>query len=154
MDPRAQRLELPEGYGKPAKTLKWAAVRARLEESRQYWLATSRPDGRPHVVPIDGVWLDDAWFFGGSPQTVHHRNLEQNPQAIVHLPDGAGRGRRGEATWVTPPAELAQRLAEGAAKYGYGTDAASYASGLWVLHPKRVLAWTAFPRDATRFLFT
>jgi nitroimidazol reductase NimA-like FMN-containing flavoprotein (pyridoxamine 5'-phosphate oxidase superfamily) len=52
-----------------------------------YWLATTRPDGRPHVVPLDGLWLDDAWFFGGSAETVKSRNLKANPRAVVHLDD-------------------------------------------------------------------
>jgi Pyridoxamine 5'-phosphate oxidase len=52
-----------------------------------YWLATTRPDGRPHVVPLDGLWLDDAWFFGGSAETVKYRNLKANPRAVVHLDD-------------------------------------------------------------------
>ena len=47
--------------------------------------------------------------------------------------------------------ELAERLK---AKYGYGTDPAGYTkTGVWRLSPDRVLAWTQFPRDATRFVF-
>ncbi|MEV0388431.1 pyridoxamine 5'-phosphate oxidase family protein [Nonomuraea sp. NPDC050643] len=30
--------------------------------------ATVRADGRPHVVPVDGVWVDDRLYFGGRPE--------------------------------------------------------------------------------------
>ena len=54
-----------------------------------------------------------------------------------------------------PDEALAGRLSRSSrAKYGYGPDPASYAeSGVWCLEPERVLAWSQFPRDATRFLF-
>jgi hypothetical protein len=44
----------------------WAGARERLENrerDRTYWLATMRPDGQPHVMPILGLWLDDAFYF-------------------------------------------------------------------------------------------
>jgi hypothetical protein len=47
-DPVAELLELPKGYGRPRAPLAWAAVRARLVVAMRYWLATVRPDGRPH----------------------------------------------------------------------------------------------------------
>ena len=40
-------------------TLKpWAQACERLEEQAKYWLATARPDGRPHVMPVLAVWMD------------------------------------------------------------------------------------------------
>ena len=45
---------MPEGYGVPEGPeglLGWEEVDARLAEARVYWMATTRPDGRPHVVP-------------------------------------------------------------------------------------------------------
>jgi hypothetical protein len=75
MDPIAERIELPRGYGATTTTTAWAAVTERLEQAPRYWLVTLRADGRPHVVPVDGLWLDDAWWYGGSPDTLHQRNL-------------------------------------------------------------------------------
>jgi hypothetical protein len=49
MEPVAQQLQLPAGYGTPTETLRWSDVRQRLEEAEQYWLATTRPDGRPRL---------------------------------------------------------------------------------------------------------
>jgi pyridoxamine 5'-phosphate oxidase-like protein len=87
MEPTAERLALPDGYGEATTTLAWDAVRDRLEQAPRYWLVTTHPDGRAHVVPVDGLCLDDTWFYGGSPETLHHRNLERNPRAVVHLED-------------------------------------------------------------------
>jgi hypothetical protein len=155
--PRATRISFPKGYGSAKEVLAWAGVRARLEEARAYWLATTRAGGAPHVVPVDGLWIDDVWYYGGARDTVHRRTVAQNPHAVMHLADpfqaviveGVVRGER-------PSPELGQRLADASntkyADYGYQNDAASYADVL-ALFPTRVLAWTAFPRDATRFEF-
>ena len=60
----------------------------------------------------------------------------------------------GRAEWLTPTPADAKRLADAnKKKYGYPTSASQYTSGVWGLKPKRVLAWTSFPKDATRFLF-
>ena len=53
--PTAEKLVLPQGYGQTTQTLAWDQVRAQLEQAKQYWLATNRPDGSPHVVPVDGL---------------------------------------------------------------------------------------------------
>ena len=155
-DPVAEPLELPKGYGKATEVLAWDDVRGRLAEAAHYWLATLRPDGRPHVVPLDGLWLDDRWFFGGSVETVKHRNLLGNPRAVLHLEDAMRAVIvEGVCEWVRPEGELAARLsALSKSKYGYGPDPATYArDGIWCLRPERALCWQRFPRDATRFRF-
>ncbi len=128
---------------------------ARLADARHYWLATVRPDGRPHVVPLDGLWLDDRRYFGGSPTTVKHRNLLSSPVVTMHLEDGeAAVIVEGSCAIVKPPLETAVRLSEASqAKYGYGPPPAAYLGGVWVLTPTRVLAWTDLTADATRFVF-
>jgi nitroimidazol reductase NimA-like FMN-containing flavoprotein (pyridoxamine 5'-phosphate oxidase superfamily) len=155
-EPVAELLELPPGYGKPKEPLAWADVRDRLAAATRYWLATTRPDGRPHVVPLDGLWVDDAWYFGGSPKTVKHRNLKANPAAVVHLEE-ADRAVivEGRCEEIFPDEQFARRLSElSKEKYGYGPDPATYAStGFWRLRPERVLSWNRFPLDATRFVF-
>jgi hypothetical protein len=158
-DPRVEQLQLPTGYGKPRKKLKWPDVRGQLEEAPNYWVASTRPDGRPHVVPRDGLWLDDTWYYGGSPETVHNRNLEHNRSLAVHIGDGMNAIIvEGEADYVHPPRELAERLAEvNNRKYGhYGMKATAETytkKGTWALKARRVIAWTNLPKDATRFSF-
>jgi hypothetical protein len=144
---------LPVEYGTPKRALEWAAVRQRIEESTHVWLATTRPDGRPHVVPVDGLWVEDAWYFGGSEQSVHVRNLRRNPSAALHLGDAVSVViAEGRADWVTPPLPLAKLLVTASKeKYGYAPSPQAYLAGVWCLRPQRVLAWENFPRDATRF---
>jgi hypothetical protein len=74
------------------------------------------------VVPVDGIWLDDAWWYGGSPGTLHQRNLEHDRRVVVHLEDTmAAVILEGSMERVVPPAEQAGRLkAASKAKYGYG----------------------------------
>ena len=74
------------------------------------------------MVPVDGIWLDDAWWYGGSPGTLHQRNLEHDRRVVVHLEDTmAAVILEGSMERVVPPAEQAGRLkAASKAKYGYG----------------------------------
>ena len=148
-------MRLPEEYGAGSRTLSWPGVRTRLEQATQYWLATTRPDGRPHVVPVDGLWVDDVWYFGGSREAIHQRNLRTHPEVVVHLPDPmAAVIVEGRAAWRIPALADAKRLAaDSKAKYGYAPPAATYTAGIWALAPRRVLAWTSIPDDPTRFEF-
>jgi nitroimidazol reductase NimA-like FMN-containing flavoprotein (pyridoxamine 5'-phosphate oxidase superfamily) len=155
MEPTTTAIRLPEGYGTPRRTLSWQEVRERLEQAAHYWVATTRPDGRPHVVPVDGLWVDDGWYFGGHPDTVHQRNLRANPQIAIHLGDAiAVVIAEGRAQWTTPTADLAERLATASrGKYGYAPPPQAYLDGVWVLSPQRVLAWNSVAQDPTRFTF-
>ena len=54
----------------------WPDVIERLRMSSGYWIATVTPDGRPHVVPIWGVFVgNDLFLETGAPGTVKNRNL-------------------------------------------------------------------------------
>lgn len=61
----------------------WAEARRRLEEADTYWLATARPDGRPHVVPVLAVWVDDALHVSAGAGTRKGRNLARDPRCVV-----------------------------------------------------------------------
>jgi Pyridoxamine 5'-phosphate oxidase len=152
---KVEQLKLPSSYGSPSRLLDWALVEQRLVDSLHYWLATVGRDGSPHVVPVDGMWLDGGCYFGGDPATVHIRNLRRDSRATLHLEDGESAVIvEGTAEWVTPSETVAQRLAAAApAKYGYSQSAASYLAGVWRLQPIKVLAWTTLYLDATRFRF-
>jgi nitroimidazol reductase NimA-like FMN-containing flavoprotein (pyridoxamine 5'-phosphate oxidase superfamily) len=162
---RRERPTLPDGYGLPDTEeglLEWSAVEGRLAASKHYWLATVRPDARPHVVPRWGVWLDQKFYYDGSPSTRHARNAELNPACTLTLEDGA-RAVIVEGRSVATRADadgLGARLSAAFEKYhddGYSPGPDSWSGdqggGLRVLTPITVLAWTAFPTDATRFVF-
>ena len=157
VEPTAELLSLPGGYGTPAEPLTWPAVRRELESARQYWFATVRPDGRPHVVPLDGMWIDDGWYYGGSPETVHARTVLTNPEAVMHLPDPwravivEGRVDHIELDAI----EAEAMAARASAKYPeYGEQPAGHYTTVRCLRPRRILAWTSFPTDCTRLTFT
>jgi hypothetical protein len=155
MDPIAEPISLPAGYGTATTTMDWAAVTARLEEAPRYWLVTTRRDGRAHVVPVDGLWLEGAWWYGGSPDTLHQRNLEHDRRVVVHLEDTmAAVILEGSIEKVPPSPELTERLmAASKAKYGYTPPPNAYSQGAWALRPERARAWSSFPSDVTRFRF-
>ena len=148
-------IPLPSEYGTPSKTLAWADVEARLEAATHVWLATVRPDGRPHTVPVDGLWLEGAVWFGGSAQTVKHRNLLADGRATLHLADAVSAVIvEGTAELIRPdPPAVDALVAASKRKYGYAPPADAYAGGVWCLRPSKVMAWTSLPVDATRFRF-
>jgi Pyridoxamine 5'-phosphate oxidase len=154
-DPVVELIRLPKAYGTPTKLLSWADVDDRLATALHYWLATTRPDGRPHVVPIDGLWVGGACHFGGAPETVHARNLQADPRAAIHLDDSeAATIAEGVAEVHLPTPEFARELdAAAKRKYGYSVGPDVYLSGVWRLRPTIVLAWTRLDQDATRFRF-
>src|SRR6266516_3426545 len=63
----------------------WATER--LSRARNYWIATTRPAGRPHCRPVWGVWLDTALYF--STGSLAAQNLAFRPAITVHLESGS-----------------------------------------------------------------
>jgi hypothetical protein len=64
----------------------WATAEERLENPerpRTYWLATVRGDGRPHVMPIIGMWMEGAFYFVSGERTRKARNLAREPRCTV-----------------------------------------------------------------------
>jgi Pyridoxamine 5'-phosphate oxidase len=81
-------VRFPAGYGTPGGPdtwLPWSYVEARMQAAANYWITTLDPDTRPHARPVDGVWVDGALCFGGSPETRWVRNLMANASISVHL---------------------------------------------------------------------
>ena len=153
MEVVGRQVALPTSYGSPDRVLSWAEVEQKLVEAKTYWLATTRPDGRPHSVPMDGLWWDGALLFGGDPATVHIRNLRSDPRAVVHTESGESPViAEGTADWYQPSEDETRQLAKASqAKYGYPVSPESYRPGTWRLVPAVVLAWNVLYQDATRF---
>jgi hypothetical protein len=74
-----------DGYGAP--TIPWARARERFEEdagiSPAHWLATVRPDGRPHVMPVWTVWVDGAFYFVSGATTRKRKNLAHCAHYVI-----------------------------------------------------------------------
>ncbi|HEY0604136.1 MAG TPA: pyridoxamine 5'-phosphate oxidase family protein [Herpetosiphonaceae bacterium] len=123
--------------------------------AQHYWVCTVAPDGCPHATPVDGLWLDDQLYFGGSPTTRRQRNLAENPRVCVHLESGTDVVilHGSVQALLNPDSTLSRRLADAASrKYGYAVKPEDYAgAGLSVFQPHTVFAWRNFPTDATRW---
>ncbi|GAA4540737.1 pyridoxamine 5'-phosphate oxidase family protein [Amycolatopsis samaneae] len=75
-------------YGSPE--LPWSRPRDVLVEDTPgvdltFFLATVRPDGRPHSAGVGAVWLDGALYFTSGPGTRKSRNLAANPACSVSV---------------------------------------------------------------------
>jgi nitroimidazol reductase NimA-like FMN-containing flavoprotein (pyridoxamine 5'-phosphate oxidase superfamily) len=103
-----------------ARPPSWREAQGRLEEAQFYWLATTRPDGQPHVVPILAVWLDGALHFSAGPSSRKSRNLAQGHRCSIAVDsDDLHLIVEGTAARVSNTARL-ERLAElYATKYGW-----------------------------------
>jgi hypothetical protein len=76
--------ELDQRYSTAtAEATTWTEGRARLDQADLYWLATIRPEGRPHVTPLIAVWLEEALFFCTGEREQKARNLAANPRCSV-----------------------------------------------------------------------
>lgn len=84
LEPIPERLASPAGT--PLTALSWADVRTRVAEAGDFLLATTDSDGRPHVVPVLGVWLDEAVCFVTFRQSRKARNLVRNSGCAVTVP--------------------------------------------------------------------
>lgn len=162
-EPRIERPQTEPGYGIPRSlqgTLPWSWARERLESSALYWIASAWPDGRPHVMPIWGAWVDEAFWMEGGAQTRRARNLAVNPAAVVHLERGDDvvivEGLAEPAHELDPA--LVERLRAGFGKYKvthqYEPDPKGWEDGgIWRVRPAVAFGWSDFPRDATRWRF-
>jgi nitroimidazol reductase NimA-like FMN-containing flavoprotein (pyridoxamine 5'-phosphate oxidase superfamily) len=90
----------------------WSEAEAGLVAAKTYWLATTRSDGRPHVMPVWGVWLDNKFFFSTSTTSRKGKNLAQNPHCTISVSRHAiDIVVEGKAAFVRDDA-LAQRVAD------------------------------------------
>ncbi len=160
-EPLASRPQMPADYGLPKDKkglLPWSHICERMAEAKYYWVSTVDAEGRPHSTPVDGLWIDEKLYFGGSPKTKRNRNLVANPAVCIHLENAMDVViLQGEAIELREiDKALAERLAaESKKKYGYAPPPEAYTGGggIFIVRPRKVLAWKQFPKDATRWHF-
>src|SRR4051794_24801929 len=91
MEPIASRPHMKDYGVRPADEgtglLPWSWAVERLNASHDYWVATVWPDGRPHVTPVWGGWMDDAVWFSCAPGSRKTKNLEHDPRCTVTTSD-------------------------------------------------------------------
>jgi hypothetical protein len=133
--------------------LTWDWVMARVTTPKNYWVSTVKPDGKPHAVPVWGVWLDGTFYHGGGDDTVKARNLRQNPHLVMHLESGSEvviiEGVTEILTKDTIDPALARRIDDEYVKK-YDME---HGLPVWRLKMEKVLAWGDYPTTVTRWLF-
>jgi nitroimidazol reductase NimA-like FMN-containing flavoprotein (pyridoxamine 5'-phosphate oxidase superfamily) len=85
VDPAPSRPHMP-GYGLPEGPdglMPWSWAEQRLEGSHNYWLATVRQDGRPHMMVVWGLWLGGVFYFSTGSRSRKARNLESNAHCVI-----------------------------------------------------------------------
>ena len=159
--PKISRPTFPKGYvDNPASYMTWNWVAEQLTESKNYWLCSVRPNLRPHVIPRWGVFMDNMFYYDGSPETRHARNLVGNSQVSLHLESGdkaiilEGTSQPSDK----PTSEMASRLAEEYRRkyteYGYSPEPTQWdEGGLYVFIPRQCIAWSNFTENPTKFVF-
>jgi nitroimidazol reductase NimA-like FMN-containing flavoprotein (pyridoxamine 5'-phosphate oxidase superfamily) len=149
--PPMYRLKAREKY------LPFSHAEARLEKSRNYWICTARPDGRPHSIPVWGFWIDGALYFGTARDSRKSRNLAHHPAVSIHLDSGDDVViLEGTATEVDPNDKPTFKKLDAASRVKYKMPMTAPPGGESVVYrvrPRMVLAWTErdFPNNATRW---
>ena len=72
--------------GGKAKTSPWKLAHDRLakpEEARTCWLATTRPDGRPHLMPVIAFWVDGAMHMVVGEGTQKAKNIAADGHCVI-----------------------------------------------------------------------
>lgn len=72
--------------GGESETTSWDVARERLanpEHQRTSWLATTRPDGRPHLMPVIATWIDGAIHIVAGEGTRKARNLAADGRCVI-----------------------------------------------------------------------
>lgn len=148
---------MPAGYGisKRAKgQLPWAWADERLGSSRNFWIVTASPGGRPHAMPVWGVWLDGSVFFSTDADSTKARNIARNPRIVVHLESGDEvvilEGRVGQVNKRSALERFADAYEQ---KYGFRFDLDEPIGLVYALRPRVVFGWREedFPQSATRW---
>ena len=78
------RTELDTRFSDPAaQPTSWEDTLQAIKQAEIFWISTVRTDGRPHVIPLVAVWIDDALHFSTGPDEQKARNLTSNPRVAL-----------------------------------------------------------------------
>lgn len=116
-------------------------ARRRLETERNIWLASVRPDGRPHLAPVWFAWQAGKLYVCIEPESVKGRNLRRNPRLALSLEDGSrvviceGTAAPLAAPWPAPVVEVFRQ------KYDWDITSERQYTQLLEITPLKWLAW-------------
>jgi hypothetical protein len=148
---------LPAGEG--TGLLPWSWAEEKLAACRNYWLVSVWPDGRPHTMPVWGMWHEGMLWFSSSKGSRKSRNLIADSRCVVATEDTQNPVVvEGTAELVSSPRDLATMLAVENAKYStdYGIESLDPAlNSSFRVRPQRVFGMEAsdFTGSPTRWDF-
>lgn len=125
----------------------WSKVDNWLRAFRSIWISTTRPDGRPHAVPVWYVWEEARVYFISARSLQKSKNLARQPWILVHAGDGDDVIiLEGPVEIVVTRMELERIDALYAAKYvdpGSGAQATIFEpeADLYRVNVEHVMAW-------------
>lgn len=145
------------GYGilpreKGSGLLPWSWVAEHLSKAHTYWIATTRADSRPHVMPVWGIWLDDVFYFSSGRNSKKVRNMTNNPHVVISTGnDDVGIVVEGRAVEVGEGSLKNNVIAAYKAKYDSDLEALS--EPVFAIYPEVVfgLLESDFAGSATRW---
>ena len=144
---------LPADQGSGLKP--WSYAEEHLQRARNFWISTTRPDGRPHSVPIWALWCQDQLLFSTAERSTKARNMNARPYAVI------GSEPADDAIILEGPVErvrdaglLREFAQQYKAKYAWDMDELNEA--VYSLRPKLAFAFATgdFTGSATRWTFT
>lgn len=155
---QASRPHMPE-YGIPETVegmLPWAWTVERLQTPRNYWLSTTRPDGRPHVMPIWCIWINNALYFSTGAQSRKARNLAANPHCVISVEHDEGSVMvEGTAHIIATESAPPEAFTTYKAKYDWELD--PQMGPLYRIEPRVIFGFSNVPGEyagsATRWQF-
>jgi Pyridoxamine 5'-phosphate oxidase len=160
--------KLDTRFSEATEPVSWRQVSDALAGAELYWLTTIRTDGRPHITPLVGAWVDDGFVFCTGPEEQKARNLEHGTAVAVTTgvntwKDGLDvvvEGNAHRLTGVQNLSPLADAIRE---KYhgewdftpddaGFGHSAGGLAH-VFRVAPTKVIAFAKSPHGQTTFRF-
>lgn len=155
--PKAIPAKKIDGYKMPeddSNLLSWDFVVEQMEGARHYWISTVSPAGRPHVVPLWGIWFENRVHFDGSPKTAWSQHLVRNPHIAVHLPDGNQVVILEGLARIIEDDELDDQKWQTLDTVYQSKYQVEEGSPYWAAQPTKVLAWDgADLQTMTRWIF-
>jgi general stress protein 26 len=164
--------KLDARFSEATEPVSWQPVSDALTAAELYWLTTIRTDGRPHITPLVGAWVDNSFVFCTGPEEQKARNLEHGTAVAVttgvnNWQDGLDIVVEGNAERVTGRDTLAKWADAIREKYhgdwdftpnddGFGhTDAAgaTHTAHVFRVAPTKVIAFAKSPHGQTTFRF-
>jgi len=159
-EPRHVDRPVMPGYGVAegdAGLLPWSWAVERLITSPQYWVAAVDGAGRPHVMPVWGVWIDGAVWFSSGPRSRRARSLDVRPACSVATADPHQPVvLEGDAERVTDGGAVAAFAQRANAKYDADYTVDFYReNATFRVAPRRVIALddADFAGSPTRWTF-